>query len=377
MKVRALQAVGVNKVELTEFPKPVVKEDAVLIRICYCGICGTDIHGIQGKRDIRFPIIPGHELVGTVEEIGSRALETTKVYGGKLKVGDMVTINPRIVCGQCYYCRNLPGHPEMCTGARTYNSSIRSDSPPYLFGGWAQYIYILPRSEIVRLPEGIDPEIAALTEPFACAVGLVDRYRQQPDHIAGAGSTADETIVVFGAGAIGLFATVAFHLAGARQIVVVDVIDERLSLAKEFGAIEVINAGQTSPEERTKRVKDLSDGLGAGVVIEACGVPETIGEGVKMLRRGGKLFEMGHLFKTGPARIDPLTVCRNEIEILGHYAYPSSQCLVDAAGLLAEGKLPYERLIKSFPLEEYQEVLFGKRKNAIVKTVFRMGKVPI
>ena len=96
-----------------------------------------------------------------MEEIGSRALETTKVYGGELKPGDMVTINPRIVCRRCYYCLNLPEHPEMCLEARTYNSSIRSDKPPYLFGGWAEYIYMLPFSEIVRLPDGIDPEIAA------------------------------------------------------------------------------------------------------------------------------------------------------------------------------------------------------------------------
>ena len=82
MKVRALQAVAPNKVELTEFPYPKVADDAILLKNLYCGVCGTDLHGIQGKRSIVFPIIPGHELVARVEEIGSRALESTKVFGG-------------------------------------------------------------------------------------------------------------------------------------------------------------------------------------------------------------------------------------------------------------------------------------------------------
>ena len=91
-----------------------------------------------------------------------------------------------------------------------------------------------------------------------------------------------------------------------------------------------------------------------------------------MLRRGGKLFEVGHLCNTGPAQIDPLTVCRNEIEILGHYAYASSQYLACSARLLAEGKLPYRKLIRSFPLDKHQEVLFGGTARGVVKAAFRM-----
>jgi len=358
---------------LAEFPFPSLADDAVLLENLYCGICGTDVHGIEGKRSIRFPIIPGHELVSKVAEIGHRAPETIKVFGaGRLAEGDLVTINPRIVCGECYYCRSLPGRPELCMGARTYNSSIRSDEPPHLFGGWAEYIYILPRSELVKLPDGIDPETAVLTEPLACSVGMLDRYRRDHDWVTGDAFAVNRSVVVFGAGAIGLLAAACFHLSGATRIIAVDVVPERLELAKRFGVEITIDAASTTREERVALVRDACEGLGPEIVVEACGVPETIGEGVEMLRRGGKLFELGHLVRTGPASIDPLLVCRNEIEILGNYAYRSSNCLACAARILAEGKLPYRELVKSFPMKDYREVLFGGRAAEAVKPAFKI-----
>jgi len=378
MAIKALQATAPNELELVDFPFPEVAEDAILLKNLYCGICGTDLHGIEGKRSVKFPIIPGHELVCTVAAIGPKALETTKVFGDSnqgnvtLNVDDLVTINPRIVCGTCYYCRQMPGRPEMCMGARTYNSSIRSDEPPYLFGGWAEYMYVLPHSEIIKLPEDIDHEIASLVEPLACSVGLVDRHRQSHYWVDGDAFGVNRSVVVFGAGAIGLLAAACFHLNGADRIIVVDVLPEKLELAQKFGAELTINAATTSREERVKQVKDACDGLGPAIVVEACGVPETIGEGVEMLRRGGQLYEMGHLVKTGPAQIDPLLVCRNEIEIIGNYAYPSSNCMAYAAKILAEGKLPYRELLKSYPLTDYEEVLFGKQRGKAAKSVFKI-----
>jgi len=372
--VKALQAVDVNKVELTRFPYPHVADDAILLKVLYCGVCGTDLHGIGGKRGVKFPIIPGHELVAEVAAIGPRALERTKVFGGDgvLNVGDMVTINPRIVCGKCYYCRTLPQRPEMCIGARTYNSSIRSNEPPFLFGGWAEHMYILPNSEIVKLPDGIDLETASLIEPLACSVGLLDRYRQRHDWIVGDGFDVDRNVVVFGAGAIGLLAAACFSLVGAKRVICIDVVPCKLGLARKFGAEITLNARDTSAEDRIEAVKQASEGIGADIVVEACGVPETLGEALRMLRRGGQLFEMGHLLKAGPAQVDPNLICRNELEIIGNYAYPSSSCLAYAATILMEAKLPYRELIELYPLGNYEEVLFGKTNASIVKPVFAM-----
>lgn len=376
MSVKALQAVGINQVELTEFPSPQVAADAILLENLYCGVCGTDLHGIQGKRTVEFPIIPGHELVSKVVEIGPKALETTKVFGGDdLKVGDIVTINPRILCGKCYYCKNLPAKPQLCMGARTYNSSIKSDKAPHLFGGWSEYMYILPNSEIVKLPEGIDLEVAALAEPLACSVGLLDRYQSSHQWITGDAFGINRDVVVFGAGAIGLLAVACFHLLGASSIMVIDAVPEKLSLAKEFGATITVDVTSTTADERIAMAKDAFDSLGPQIVVEACGVPQTLGEAVQMLRRGGKLFEMGHLLQAEPAAVSANLICRNELEIIGNYAYPSSHCLAYAARILMEAKLPYHKLLRCFAMDDYQEVLFGKPDNTdvVIKSVFKIN----
>jgi len=372
MSVRALEAAGSNRLVLRKFPRPAVADDALLIKVICCGVCGTDLANISGKRSLPFPVIPGHEVVGIVDEVGAKALAGMKVFGGEVSVGDLVAVNPRIECGRCYYCQNFPDHPTMCTGGRSYNSTITSADPPHLFGGWAECMYILPNSSIAKLPGGIDPEVAALTEPFACAVTVLDRY--QKERISARGDTwgVSEAVIVYGVGAIGMLMVAGFHLAGAKRLIVVDTDEDKLQLATKFGATEAINARTTSPENRIAIVREHTEGLGAGVAVEACGVPEVLGEAVRLLRRGGILYEMGHASSTRPAEIDPHAVCRNEITITGSYAYASTQCFVRAAKVLHEGALPYKELVCSFPLDEYEKVLFGKREKRPVKNVFRM-----
>lgn len=370
MSVKALEAVGPNELVLRDFPRPDVADDAMLLKVVSCGVCGTDLANISGKREVRFPIIPGHEVAGVIGEIGANALERMKVFGGNVTVGDLVALNPRIECGKCYYCRNFPDHPSMCIGGRSYNSSISSADPPHLFGGWAECMYILPGSSIARLPDGIDPAVAALAEPFACALTVLERYRKIS--ISRDSFGVADAVVVFGVGAIGMLVVAAFRLAGARRIVAIDADDKRLGLSVEFGTTERINVAETSPDERIAAVRKVTDGLGAGVAVEACGVPDVIGEAVQMLRRGGILFDMGHASKTRPAEIDPHAVCRNEITIAGSYAYASTQCFVDAGKLLHEAALPYKKLVGSFPLADYRNVLFGRPAGRAVKNVFRM-----
>ena len=371
-KVRALQCVGINNLELTEFDYPSVEEDCALLKIHRCGICGTDLHGIHGLRDMKYPFIPGHELVATVVDMGRRANKTIKTFGGTpFQIGDRVTINPRIVCGSCFYCQNIPQRPEMCINARTYNSSITSDIPPYLFGGWAEYMYVLPGSEIIKVPDGLSDDRAVLAEPFACAIGCIDRYQREHDWIVGDAFAIEGTVVVYGVGAIGMLMIAAFHLCGAKKIIAVDMIDEKLGLAKEFGATDTINADNSSFEERYEIVKSLTDGIGAHIVIEACGVPSVITEGVKMLRRGGKLFVVGHLLKSKPAEIDPQKICRNELEILGNYAYPSSNYFYQAFHILSEGRLQYDKMTLGIPFLESKKYIIHKMPKS-VKVVIEM-----
>ena len=368
---KAIECKSVSKLCLVEYPTPEPAEDSILLKVLRSGVCGTDLQGIEGRRSLRYPVIPGHEIVAVVDKIGRQALKYIKVFGGnKLKEGDMVTINPRIVCGTCYYCQHLPHRQEMCLNARTYGSSLGSSQPPHLLGGWAKSLYILPGSEVIKLPTGLSDNLAVLSEPFACAVSLVDRFSREHDWITGDGFTLNRNIVVYGAGTIGILMAAAFSLAGAEEIIMLDLIEERLILSKEFGVSHIINTSINS--HYIDEVRELTGGLGVDIIVEACGVPKVLTEGVKLLRRSGKLFEVGHLANVGMAEIDPHLICRNEIEILGHYAYPSSDSLVYAAKLLAERNFPYERLIQKISLDNYGTILDRNGKRNAVKIVFEM-----
>ena len=211
-----------------------------------------------------------------------------------------------------------------------------------------------------------------MAEPFACAVGCVDRYKKEHSWTSGDAFAINDTVIVYGVGAVGMLMVAAFHLAGAKQIIVIDINQYRLSFSLEFGATHTIDISKVNESQRIKEVKDLTEGLGAGVVIESCGIPDTISEGINMLRRGGKLFELGHAFYAGKAEIDPYTICRNEIEILGIYAYPLSNSFLHAVKLLNENKLPYEKLIKIFSLDNYKEIIFEKKTEGAIKPVFKL-----
>ena len=161
-----------------------------------------------------------------------------------------------------------------------------------------------------------------------------------------------------------------FYFAKNKTFIAVDAIKEKLVLAKEFGANHTINVLDTNANERIKIIKELTKGIGAGVVIESCGITEMINEGISVLKRRGILFEIGHLLDAGEARINPYVLCRNEIQILGHYAYPSSQSMLFAAKLLERNELPYKKLLKFFRLDQYKEVIFDKKTENAIKPAF-------
>ena len=370
--VRAIECTGIDNLVLSEYPLPEAGRGCALLKILACGVCGTDLHGIAGMRDVGYPFIPGHEVTAVIESVGEGADESIKLFGAdKLEKGLFVTINPRIVCGHCYFCKEMPEHPQKCLNARTA-TSMGSETPPHLFGGFAEYFYALPGSELIALPKGLDAVTGALVEPFSCAVGLVDRHRQGTGKIAGSGFEITEPVVVYGAGAIGILMMAAFCTAGAKTIIAVDIDTDRLELAKSFGAGHMIDAGKTTAEERISIVREITGGIGAGIAVEACGVPALIGEGVYALRRGGKLYEVGHLLKTENACIDPFYICRNEIEILGNYAYPSSNTMRFAAELLSRGRFPYEKLVRKIPFDQGIGAIIDKKLGKAVKPVLVM-----
>ena len=338
--------------ELREYPLPSPGPGCLLIRMEVSGICGTDKHTYQGftgqyggngaPRQIPFPIIQGHENVGTVAAIGGDGL-AIDFEGLRLKLGDRVIVGPNVSCGTCYYCRHdFPYY--CCENTVDYGNNISSKDPPHLFGGWSQYLYVVPGSFLVKVPDDLPSEIAVLTEIMAVTVGL-DRAKQV-SAFPNESFRFDDTVVVLGAGPLGVCFVMKARMLGAGTIVAVDLSEYRLDFARRLGADWGINASQCTASERLAEIRELTNGRGADVVVECAGVPEAVVEGLEMLRLGGLLVEAGNFSDMGEIRINPHRhLCAKNVRILGvggeePAAYgPSMRQMV--------------RHMKNYPLQEF------------------------
>ena len=322
--VLAATLVKPGQYELREYPLPQPAAGCVLVKMELAGICGTDKHTYQGYttqyagagdgKQIRFPIIQGHENVGTVAAIGGNG-EYRDFEGILLKVGDRVVVGANVSCGQCYYCRHdFPYY--FCQNMTDYGNNLSAADPPHLFGGWSQYMYIVPGSFLVRVPDDLPSEIAVLTEIMAVTVGL-DRAKQMSAFPSEA-FLFDDTVVVLGVGPLGMCFLMKARMLGAGNIVAVDLSDYRLQFAKRLGADHVLNAARTTLADRLDFVRGLTHGRGADLVIETAGVPQAIPEGLELLRLGGLLLEAGNFSDLGEATISPHRhLCAKSARILG------------------------------------------------------------
>src|SRR5712691_11611307 len=282
MDVLAATLVEPGRYELREYPLPEPRPGCVLVKMDLSGICGTDKHTYQGYttqysgtgegKKIPFPIIQGHENVGTVAAIGGDG-HYADFEGVPLKVGDRVVVGANVACGKCYYCRHdFPYY--FCQNMTDYGNNLSAADPPHIFGGWSQYIYIVPGSFLVRVPDDLPTEIAVLTEVMAVTVGL-DRAKQMSAFPSEA-FLFDDTVVVIGVGPLGMCFLMKARMLGAGTIIGVDLSPFRLDLARALGADQVIDAGATRADDRIARVRDLTHGRGADVVVECAGVPQVI-----------------------------------------------------------------------------------------------------
>jgi threonine dehydrogenase-like Zn-dependent dehydrogenase len=318
--VLAATLVEPGRYELREYPLPDPAPGCVLVKMEMSGICGTDKHTYQGHttqyggRTLEFPIIQGHENVGTVAAIGGDG-KYTDFEGVPLKMGDRVVVGANVCCGKCYYCRH--GFPYyFCESTTDYGNNLSAKNPPHLFGGWSQYIYIVPGSFLVRIPDELPSEVAVLTEIMAVSVGL-DRAKQMSS-FPNESFRFDDTVVVLGVGPLGMCFLMKARMLGAGTIIAVDLSDFRLNFAKRLGADFALNASATNTAERLAFIRDLTQGRGADMVIECAGVPQAVPEGLDMLRLGGMLVEAGNFSDLGEIAISPHRhLCAKNVRILG------------------------------------------------------------
>jgi len=328
MKIARLQEP--LRMQVEELEKPTIGSDEVLIKVATCGVCGTDVEAYQGKVPrgwtITYPFRMGHELAGTVVEVGENVTN--------VKLGDRVVPDGRLICGYCYYCRR--GMFSAC------------ENQGYFSGGLAQYSNY-PFQNLTKIPEDVSLEEAAFAEPLACVINGQSKLEVSYGSVA----------VVIGDGPIGLLHIQLLRHQGAFTVMV-GLLEHRLAVAKALGANVVINAGQ---EDVEKLVRDVSDGRGADIVVNAVGKAAVLKQAIDLAgRRGQVLYFAATLQPTVELDLD--LIHYKELRLIGSYdsivaQYEQSLALIKADIIdvkpLISHRLPLEDVQSGYEIARKQE----------------------
>jgi L-iditol 2-dehydrogenase len=267
--MKALVLQEYKKFACQELPAPQPAADEVLVAVKACGICGSDVHGMDGSSGRRRPpIVMGHEAAGIIAAAGADVIGWA--------AGDRVTFDSTIYCGECEFCRR--GEINLCDNRRVLGVSCEDYRRD---GAFAEFVAV-PQRVLYRLPDGLPFEHAALVEPFAIALHAIRR----------APVALNDTVVVVGAGMIGLALVQALRHTGCGRLISVDVADDRLALAKKFGATNLVNSAR---EDAARVILDLTRDRGADVAFEAVGITATVDLAIRSLRKGGALALVGNV----------------------------------------------------------------------------------
>ncbi len=280
--------------ELREFAKPVLEDGSVLLETMASEVCGTDVHLFHGRLEgVPYPIIPGHVSVGRVLQVQG---DVRDVEGEHIQVGEIVTfLDVHRTCGKCWYCLVAKASTR-CPERRVYGISYSAQDG--LLGGWSEQIVLLPGVRIVKLPPTLQPEVF-----MAGGCGLPTAL-----HAVQRGEiTFGDTVVVQGAGPVGLCSVVLAQLQGASKVIVVGGPAHRLEIARAMGADVTIDIAEHSQEERLQLIREATNGRGADITIEATGVPIAVAEGLRFTRDAGTLVVVGQYTDHGSVTINPHT----------------------------------------------------------------------
>jgi len=369
-KMKANVFFGPEDMKLMEFDIPEVADDCALLQTKACGICGTDPHIYHGHLNVPTPIILGHEFAGELVRMG-KDFPKKDMLGQDIQEGDRVVLGTTMNCGTCYYCRFIPHRNNMCTDCDIYGITMGIEREPSIFGGYGEFVYLLPGSWVFKLPETIDYELGALADPFACATRTVERAFGPGMPGSGDSMGVGSSVVVQGLGTIGLLAAATAKEAGAYPVIGIESVPIRKELAKDFGVDVLIDLTETTPEERLEMVKDLTGGRGADVVLEMAGVPAAFGESLQLVRAGGKVVEFGHFSDVGTVPVNPQLIVNKDLDIHGVFAYPNTQ-IARSLHMLEHTKdrFPYKKLITHrFRIDEAKEAILASHDKHCVKAM--------
>lgn len=313
--MKSLLLTAYNHLEITDMPVPAVGAGEVLVRVEACGICGSDVHGLDGSTGRRIPpIVMGHEAAGTVEAVGAGVTRFAK--------GDRVTFDSTVYCGECAYCKI--GQINLCDNREVIGVS---EGNYRRHGAFAEYV-VIPDRIMYPLPPDFPFEEAAMLEAVSVAMHGV-----KVTPILGG-----ETALVIGAGMIGLLTLQAAKAAGCARVFISDVDETRLNLARQIGADEVLHR---SGAELLTEIKRLTNGRGVDVALEAVGLNQTVASAIDCTRKGGTVTLIGNVSPEVTLPLQKVVV--KQIKLQGSCA--SSGEYPEAIELIAAGKIKVKPLI--------------------------------
>ncbi|MHA1945527.1 MAG: zinc-binding dehydrogenase [Candidatus Hodarchaeales archaeon] len=359
--VKAVHMTREGKIEVVEHSLPTLEQGAVLIKTSFSEVCGTDIHLLKGHLvGVPYPIIPGHVSTGIIEDLNGMISD---IDSNPLKKGDAVTfLDVHETCNNCWFCL-VAKETTRCPQRKVYG--ITYGASEGLLGGWSQYIYLKPGVKIIKLPDS-----SFMRSFMAAGCGLPTAiHATQRSRIK-----LGDTVVIQGAGPVGLMAALCAKINGAFQVIMVGAPAHRLALAKEFDVGFTINIDENDSNSRVQKVLDYTHQRGADVTIEATGVPSAVKEGLQMTRDGGNYTIVGQYTDTGEVSINPhLDINKKHITIRGSWGSDLSHFYL-AVKLVQKyaQQYPFEKIIsRDYSLDEIEQALDDVEQLRIMKAIIR------
>ena len=332
--MKASYVVGKRQLEMREVAIPTPKDNEVLIRVRHAGVCGSDLHFYEELKcsvwTIEEPIVLGHECGGEIVSCG-------KDVAG-FKQGDIVAVEPGYTCGKCEFC--LTGRYNLCPEVR-FMTVPETGNVPATDGAYAEYI-CWPAERVFKMPKGFDTIDAFLMEPLA--VGFYAAVKAKAEF--------GQTVVVLGAGTIGLTTLLALKERGVKDIFVVDMVAKRLQLAKKLGASRVV---QARDENIVDVVMEATDGKGADVVLETAGTKITTMQTLDLVKSGGRIVFVGMTPNSENIPLDTAKILAKEAELTGIVRY--RHCYPLAIKALENGCPIREIITHEYPFDKLQDAL--------------------
>lgn len=332
----------------TDLPA-IIEKNEVIVKVTYAGVCGTDLHILDGTLPCRDrPFIPGHEFCGVASSIGSEVKH--------IKRGDRVVVDPNTGCNSCTYCTSGNYHQCPIEGMHTAIGIFHN-------GGWAQFCKV-PAKQVHRIPDTMTFQQAALCEPLSCVCHGWDRVAPLP---------IGSTVLISGAGIIGNLWTSVLHHSGHRKVIIAEP-----TLARRQLSLKLETGYQCLSPDEVQMIKAKNPEWGVDVCVDCSGNGMAIQDAVTLLRPGGKMCIFGVAAPDTRISVSPYEIYKKELTIVGvllnQFSFPKALGMIEAMGTRY---MDYERLgVEVFKLDQYQEAIQALRKGTIAKVVFKIAPGP-